>query len=211
MFTGIVKEVGEISSVKKSGPNKTFTVKTSKILKNKKIGQSIAVNGVCTTITKITKNTFDFIAMPETLNRTNLGTVKKTSKINLEDSLKFNADIDGHLIQGHIDVKGEVISLSKTKKGTILTIKYPKEIAKYLAFKGSISVNGVSLTISDLNYSDFSVDLIPHTLKNTNLGSLKNKDEVNLEIDMIARYLKRLLDAKEKEFTYEFLKERGFI
>jgi len=211
MFTGIIKEIGEISSVKKSGANKTFAVKTSKILANKKIGQSIAINGVCTTITKITKNTFEFEAMPETLNRTNLGIIKKNSKVNLEDSLKFNEDIDGHLVQGHVDTKGEVISLSKSKKGTILTIKYPKEIAKYLAFKGSISINGVSLTISDLNYSDFSVDLIPHTLKNTNLGILKKKDEVNLEIDMIARYVKRLLDAKEKEFTYEFLKDRNFI
>jgi len=211
MFTGIIKEIGIITNIKKSGKNSIFTIRTKSILNNKKVGQSIAVNGACSTITKIAKNTFEFTAMPETLKRTNLKTLKKSSEVNLEDSLKLNEDIDGHLIQGHVDTEGEVTGLTKLKGRVILTIKYPKEIAKYLAFKGSISINGVSLTISDLTGEDFSVDLIPHTLKNTNLSSLKKKDKVNLEIDMIARYLKRLLDAKEKEFTYDFLKERGFI
>ena len=197
--------------VKKSGVNKIFTVKTTRILNNKRIGQSIAVNGACSTITKITKNIFEFVAMPETLNRTNLKTIKKTDKVNLEDSMKLNEEIDGHLIQGHIDTEGEVTGLARVKGRTILTVKYPREISQYLAFKGSISINGVSLTISDLTAEDFSVDLIPHTIKNTNLDTLKKKDNVNLEIDMIARYLKRLLDSKEKEFTYDFLKERGFI
>ncbi|MFA6917499.1 MAG: riboflavin synthase [Candidatus Gracilibacteria bacterium] len=211
MFTGIIKEVGRIEKIKSGKNIKTFTVKADFAIKDKEIGQSVAVNGVCVTITGLTKNSFDFDAMQETLERTNLGSLKSKSKVNLEPALTLNQSLDGHLVQGHVDTQGKTTSLKNDKKHTILTIEFPVEISKYLAFKGSITINGVSLTISRLEEKTFSVDLIPHTLAKTNLGELKKGDKINLEVDIIARYLKRMLDCKEGEFKYEYLVERGFI
>jgi riboflavin synthase len=211
MFTGIIKELGQVQKIKPSRNFKIFTIKASSTIKDKEIGQSIAVNGACVTIIKLTKNSFTFEAMAETLEKTNLGKLKEKDQVNLEPALTLNQGLDGHLVQGHVDTQGKVVALGKEKKHTILTIEYPKEIGKYLAFKGSITINGVSLTISKLDIKTFSVDLIPHTLANTNLGKIKKSSMVNLEIDIIARYLKRLLDSKEAETKYEYLIERGFI
>ncbi len=207
MFTGIIQEIGKIINIKKVETGKTFSIKSTKVIKNKSIGQSIAVNGICTTITKIDKGEFEFYAMSETLNITNLNKLEIGSKINLESALKLDQSLDGHLLQGHIDETGVV----KKIKDNELTISFSPKISPFLSFKGSISINGVSLTISELQEDTFSVNLIPHTLKETNLGGLKKGDIVNIEIDVIARYIKRLLDCKEKEVKYEFLKERGFI
>jgi riboflavin synthase len=211
MFTGIVTEIGHVEKIRHGKDVKTFVIKAVSTVKNKTTGQSIAVNGVCVTITKITKSSFAFDATEETLGRTNLGILKEKDCVNLESSLKLNQNLDGHIVQGHIDVKGKVVSLKTEKKHTLLEIEFPQEISKYLAFKGSIAVNGVSLTISKLETKTFSVDLIPHTILKTNLGKLKKGDVVNLEIDIIARYLKKLLDNKENETKYEYLAERGFI
>lgn len=187
MFTGIITETGKTLKIKKGKKAWTFTIQTKSILKDKKIGDSIAINGACVTITGIKGKNFNFDAIPETLKLTNLRDLKKGSKVNLEPSLKLNQSLDGHFVQGHIDETGTVMSFKKEK----LTIKFPQKLAKYLAFKGSVAINGVSLTISDLKKDTFSVELIPHTLKMTNLGELKKGDKVNLEIDMIARYLER--------------------
>ncbi len=211
MFTGIIKELGIIKKITNKKKATTFEVQTKKILKGKKIGDSIAVNGICVTITKISKQNFHFDAIPETIALTNLKNIKPNTELNLEPALTLSQSIDGHLVQGHIDTTGTVKSLSQTKNRVILTIAFPQEIAKYLAFKGSITINGVSLTISDLQQQTFSVDLIPHTLKITNLGKFKKKDKVNLEVDLLARYLKRLLDDKESQTKYEFLKDRNLI
>lgn len=210
MFTGIIQEKGIITDRKKD-KNITFSVKSKKLLKNKKVGDSISVNGICVTITNIENETFDFDAMPETISTTNIDGLEKGNEVNLEPALTLNQGLDGHLIQGHVDTTGEVQDLTNDKDEVRLTVKYPKKISEYLAFKGSITLNGVSLTISDLQTDTFSVDLIPHTLKITNLGKLKKGDKVNIEIDLIARYLKTLLDSKEKETKYEYLKERGFL
>lgn len=211
MFTGIVEKTGEIQKISNGKNTKIFVVKAGSVLKTKKIGQSISVNGVCVTITAIKNGSFTFDAMPETLEKTNLGKLKINDIVNLEPALKLNGELDGHFVQGHVDAQGKVVSLKKEKKHMILTIEFPKEISQYLAFKGSIAINGVSLTVSRLESKTFSVDLIPHTLAKTNLGKLKKGDKVNLEADVIARYLKRLLDCKESESKYEYLAERGFI
>ncbi len=210
MFTGIILELGEITKIDKKDSNYHFEVKAEAILENKKIGQSIAVNGVCVTIVKINKNSFEFQAMPETLKKTNLGSLKINDLVNLEPALKLNQEIDGHLIQGHVDTMGVVIE-NKISKRNILKIGFPKEISDFLAFKGSICLNGVSLTISLLEEDSFNVDLIPLTLQKTNLGKLKKGDKVNIEVDLIARYLQRQLKNKEKEARYVFLKERNLI
>jgi len=211
MFTGIIKETGKIKGIKKSPKATIFSIQTKSILKNKKIGDSIAVDGACVTITKIDNNIFDFDAMPETLEITTLGTTKIGDTLNLEPALTLNQALDGHLVQGHVDEVGTIDNLIKENDKVQLKISHTKEISQFLAFKGSVTINGVSLTISDLGKDTFSVDLIPHTLKLTNLNDLKKGNKVNIEIDTIARYLKNLLDSKEKETKYEFLKERGFL
>lgn len=210
MFTGIIQEIGQVQDIEKTKSGTVFSIKASEVIKNKTIGQSIAVNGICTTITKIDKTAFSFHAMPETLKRTNINKFKIGSKVNLEAAMRLNESLDGHLVQGHIDTTCIVkkIENDKTKK---LTISFNHEISPFLSFKGAITINGVSLTISDLQENTFSVDLIPYTLEKTNLGDLKTGDEVNIEVDLISRYIKRLMDCKEKEVKYEFLKERGFI
>jgi riboflavin synthase len=193
MFTGIIEEVGKVKELRKKNANQNFTIATKSILKNKKIGESIAVNGACMTITKISGNTFQFDAMPESLELTNLADIKEGEEVNLETALSINKGLDGHIVQGHIDCTEETIELKKDDKKDILKIKIPKKIKKYICMKGSITINGVSLTISKLTETSFSVDLIPHTLKNTNLNKLKKGDKVNLEADIIAKYLENLL------------------
>lgn len=211
MFTGIIQEQGEIKDIQNSKKGKVFSILTNSILTNKKIGASIAVDGVCVTITKIDNKSFEFYAMPETLDTTNFSLYKIGDNVNLEPALTLNQALDGHIIQGHVDTTCKVHSLLNENDKTQLKIIFPKELSDYLAFKGSITINGVSLTISDLQKGILTVDLIPHTLKLTNLSQLKKGDKVNVEADLIARYLKNLLDSKEKETKYEFLKERGFI
>ncbi len=211
MFTGIIKGIGEVTQIKQKKGCATISVSTQHILRDKEIGDSISVNGICVTITKMQKNGFEFDVMPETLERTSLKEIKIKDKLNLESPIKANQALDGHLVQGHVDAVGKVQTITKKGGKVQLTIEFPQQISKYLAFKGSITINGVSLTISDLRKNTFSVDLIPHTIKKTNLGELKKGNNINLEIDLIARYLERLLTSKDNEAKYEYLKERGII
>lgn len=206
MFTGIIQELGVIKAIEKAKDLTRFEVEAKSIIKDKKIGDSIAVNGACVTVTKLSKKGFSFDAINETIKLTNFKEFKEGSEVNLEAALKFNQSLDGHLVQGHVDTEGTVVKTGKT-----LSIRFPKELAQFLAYKGSITINGVSLTITDLQHDFFSVELIPHTLENTNLKNLKDEDKVNLEVDMIARYLHRMLGEKEKESKYHFLKERNLI
>ncbi len=193
MFTGIITEIGKISHILATKDGKIFTVAAKTILKNKKIGQSISVNGACVSISKLTKTSFSFTAVSETLKKTNFNQLKINDLVNLEPALTLGQSLDGHFLLGHIDCTGEI--LRTTPK---LTISFPNSIRPYLSVKGSIAISGVSLTISALSKNTFSVDLIPLTLKKTTLSKLQKKDKVNLEIDLIARYLKTLLDAKRK-------------
>ena len=207
MFTGIIEEVGTIKNISQSGENTLFTIETKNILEDKKIGDSIALNGACLTITKIDGNSYECEAIPETLKLTNLGDLKEGALINLESAAKIGSRLDGHIVQGHIDCTGTV----KNFDNNILTATYPEKIQGYLAFKASVTLNGVSLTISKVTDTEIEVSLIPHTLEHTNLGQLKPGDKINIEVDIFARYIESLLNSKEKESKYHFLKERGFI
>ena len=181
MFTGIIQEVGKVPKVKNKKDEKIFTIETVKILESKKIGDSIAINGACLTVTEI-----------ETLDLTNLSEIKENSEVNIEGALKMGQSLDGHIVQGHVDCIGKVLGWKKN----VLQIKFPSKIQKYIALKGSITINGVSLTISKRKKEEFEVSLILHTIQNTNLGKLKKNDKVNLEIDIIARYLETLCKSE---------------
>jgi riboflavin synthase len=207
MFTGIIKEVGTVKEIKEAKASKIFTIECKIALENKAVDESIAVNGVCVTITDLSSTGFTFTAIQETLEKSNLGKIEEGAKVNLEPALTLKQGIDGHLVQGHVDETASVKSYQNGK----LEIKTPRNLTQYIAYKGSITINGVSLTVSRLEDSSFTVELIPHTMKNTNLGKIKEGDKVNLEIDMIARYLESLLNQKEKESKYEFLKDRNLI
>ena len=228
MFTGVVKDVGEVKSVEKKLDGVYFVIE-SLLSSGFKIGDSVAVNGVCQTVlsTNVIEDAFEtgsFVvqAIPETLNVTNFGELKEGSAVNLEPALKLNDGIDGHLVQGHVDCMGNILDVvgmgngeGKNKvqadeDGVCVQIEYPKSIDEFIVYKGSISVNGVSLTISKVgtlegvksdsseycNY--FEVSLIKHTLENSNFGSLKIGDNVNLEIDMMARYASKMLGEKSR-------------
>lgn len=191
MFTGIVSQLGRVEKITKQIGGKRFTIAPTKKLTLKK-GDSVAINGACMTICEIEQNTFSFDAIDESLNKTNLNLLNIDDQVNLEMPLKINQGLDGHIVQGHIDT----MAIVKEIKENLFTIKTPKKLSKYIAQKGSVTLNGVSLTISKLTNEDFSVSIIPYTLKNTNLSQLKKGDKINLEIDILARYLEQLTKRK---------------
>ncbi len=193
MFTGIIKEIGKITEVHKEGSLTVFTIFAPKTLEGKKIGESIAVNGVCVTIVSIKNDEFKCEIMEESASKSNLGELSKNDGVNLEPAIKLAQSLDGHLVQGHVDTTTKIKKIKESDSQTKITFELPKEIEKYISLKGSITINGVSLTICDLKDETFSVALIPHTLKTTNLGNLEKEDKVNLEVDIIARYLERLI------------------
>ncbi|MBU0668009.1 riboflavin synthase [Patescibacteria group bacterium] len=207
MFTGIIREIATISEITQK-ENGIIELKIeSSLARNKKKGDSIAVDGACLTITSPGQNIFTVEAIPETINKTNIKSYKPGTGVNLETPLKIGDGLDGHFVSGHIDFCAEVSST----ENNLLIITVPPEMRKYFALKGSVAINGVSLTISHLDKETFGVSLIPTTLEKTNLGLLKKEDPVNIEIDLIARYLDSLLSGKEKEVSYDFLKDRGFL
>lgn len=188
MFTGIIKEIGTVLDAKKVGKNRLFKI-ASKLQNKLQIGSSIAISGVCTTIINKNPKYFEFEVMPETLDKTNLKSLKTNSKVNLEPSLRLGDDISGHFVLGHVDTTAKLKKLKKYKDYSIFEIETPKQLKKFIALKSSITINGVSLTVSDVNEKTFEVSLIPFTLKRTTLGSIKEKDELNIEVDVFARYM----------------------
>lgn len=193
MFNGIIEQLGKISHVSNHGPNRVFEIAARK-LGFFKPGDSIAVDGACMTIFKIKKTGILVEAMPETLNHTLLGLISKAGPcVNLETPLKYNAKINGHLVSGHVDFIGKITG--KVKKGTsiILGIEVKSKYLKYFSLKGSVAVNGVSLTISNIKGNNVYVSLVPYTIKHTNLQFLRINHPVNIEIDVLAKYLERLI------------------
>jgi riboflavin synthase len=195
MFTGIIKKIGEVNKVfnKKGG---LFIV--INIPKGWKIweGESISINGVCSTIKKLDKKFFTVEYMPETINKTTVGGFKKGMLVNLEKSLKMSDLLDGHLVMGHVDCVGKIFKIHKVKNSKVLKIEMPQKFMKFIAEKGSITIDGISLTVVDAGKDWFSVSLVSYTLKNTNLGIIRIGDRVNIEIDIIAKYLDKLLKHK---------------
>ena len=197
MFTGIIQAKGNIQEIRISNKGAVFVLNSNSLdLSDVSIGASIAVNGVCLTVTQLGNNSFAADVSQETLNCSTFSHLKKGQSINLEKTLRLDQGIDGHLVSGHVDGVGEVISLHKEGECTRLRIKVNKKLSKYIAKKGSICINGVSLTVNSVEDNFFDVNIVPHTLSATNLGELIENSRVNIEIDIIARYVEQLISHK---------------
>ena len=219
MFTGIIEEVGTIRSLPSGGSAGSLRIGARTVLDKTKIGDSIAVNGVCLTVTTLLSDGFTADVMPETLRRSNLGLLKIGDHVNLERAMAADGRFGGHIVSGHIDEVGTITGIRKEENAVWITITPPASIMELIVEKGSITIDGVSLTVAAVTSDTFSVSIIPHTRACTSLLDKKKGDQVNLENDIIGKYVKRLLggpiqsanDApKESKITEEFLREHGF-
>ncbi len=213
MFTGLIEEQGEVKNCKASSEGMEIIIFCKKILSDVKIGASICVNGACQTVTAYTDKTITVQASNETLRITNFKNLKTGSKVNLERALTLNTRLDGHIVSGHTDCTAEFTGEKKDGFSKELFFKLPLRQTKYVVYKGSIAVNGVSLTVASIKNDIFSVELIPSTLNAVNLSELKKGDIVNIETDMMSKYIEKFLNSKDNtnEISYGFLEENGFV
>lgn len=194
MFTGIVEDIGRVSGIKRKQKESVFTFEVVKIdMAEVELGESIAVNGTCLTVTSMGKNKFTVDASHETLSKTNLGELKKGDRVNLERSLRAGGKLGGHIVNGHVDGVGKVKSIKKLGDSHIFRFSVPKALAKYIVEKGSVAVDGVSLTVNEVKSSEFTVNIIPFTLVETIFGDLKKGDTVNIECDIIGKYVEKFV------------------
>ena len=198
MFTGIVEEIGKIISIDSHDDSFKISVKAEKILNSAKIGDSISINGVCLTVTSIDGLVFTSDIVRETLDKTNLQYVKADDCVNLERAMKASSRFDGHIVQGHVEGIGKVKKIRKDNASFIISIEIPQSLSEYCIHKGSITVNGVSLTIASIEENLIDIWIIPHTLSHTTFGSINEDDYVNIETDIIAKYVKKFQGLKER-------------
>lgn len=193
MFTGIVEEIGTVLTLDQGPGDARLVLNGPVVTDGTRLGDSIAVDGVCLTVTASAEGRFEVDVMPETLRRSTLGRLTAGSRVNLERAVRADGRLDGHLVQGHVDGVGTLVSRTPGARWDDLVLQCPPELARYVAEKGSITVSGVSLTVTSVGADRFGVSLIPTTLEATTLGALEPGDEVNLEVDVIAKYVERLL------------------
>lgn len=196
MFTGIVRELGRVESLNGESAGIRLRVVAPVTASLTAAGDSVAVNGVCLTVVDVEGGVLAFDAVPETLRRSSLSRLAEGGSVNVEPAVRAGERLGGHLVQGHVDGVGRVLRLEPEGEGARLTVAVPQELLRYMVEKGSITVEGVSLTIAALAPDNFEIALVPHTMKATTLGSLAPDDEVNLEVDMLAKYVERLLEAR---------------
>lgn len=212
MFTGIIEEIGTVKELSKSDKNALIVVECKEILEDIKIGNSIAIDGVCQTVIAFDKNNFSAQVSSETLNVTTFSRLKIGSKVNLERALTLNGRFGGHIVTGHIDGLAKVKNIQKQFEFYNIKFEVEKDLAKYIAKKGSITINGISLTVADIVSNEFSIAIIPHTFENTSLSDLKSGDFVNIEVDILAKYVEKILSTGDNSTIDEnFLKENGFF
>lgn len=213
MFTGIVEEIGIISGIKQGKNSEILTIKAKKVLEDTKIGDSIAVNGICLTVTALYSDSFTADVMHETINRSSLSKLKYGSKVNLERAMPVNGRFGGHIVSGHVDGTGTIINIKPDDNAIWYKIQANQQILKYIVEKGSITIDGISLTVAKVSETDFSISAIPHTVEQTILKEKRQGDIVNLETDILAKYIEKLLNPTQNEqskITKEFLLEHGF-
>jgi len=207
VFTGFIEEVGKVTSAQ----SERLVIAASDVLQGTELGGSISVNGVCLTVTSFNASSFSVDVMPETLKRTNLGLLSAGDRVNLERPLALGGRLGGHLVQGHVDATGKVIFTTWESGAILVRFEPPPEVMRYVVEKGFIAVDGVSLTIMAKDTSSFKVSVVDYTRRHTTLGSRKVGDVVNLEADIIAKYVERLSHVQDTGITVDFLQEHGFL
>ncbi|MFY0543925.1 riboflavin synthase [Brevibacillus sp. H7] len=219
MFTGIVEELGVLENVTGNSVASKLLIKADKVLKGVQLGDSIAVNGVCLTVTSFSSAHFTADVMPETMKKTNLGRLKRGETINLERAMRLGDRFGGHIVSGHVDGTGEIVSREPHANAVLFRIKAGADLLKYMVPRGSVAVDGISLTLVDVTAAGFTISIIPHTLSHTNMQGKHPGDLVNLECDVIGKYVERLMGWKTTEqhpseatgLTMEVLRENGFL
>jgi riboflavin synthase len=213
MFTGIIEEVGRIAGIKQRGENRRITIAAADAPKELKSGDSVAVSGVCLTALDINPGSFCADLAPETWERTSFSRIRDGALVNLELPMKANGRFGGHIVQGHVDGVGKLIALERIadSENWWLSIELPRDVEKYTVYKGSVCIEGISLTVAKLENGICTVAIIPHTVEMTNLKSLRPGDPVNLEADLIAKYVEKMMkgDAAESSLTVEELVRQG--
>jgi riboflavin synthase len=214
MFTGIIEEVGRVTGIVQQNGNRRLTVAAAQLNQELKQGDSIAVSGVCLTAVEITPTSFAADLAAETWERTSFSRIKKDALVNLELPMRANGRFGGHIVQGHVDGTGKFLALDRIKGADDywLRIEIPPELARYVIFKGSLCIEGISLTVAKVEGTEVTAAIIPHTVKMTNLKSLKPGDPVNLEVDMIAKYVEKMIrgESASSSLTVERLVSEGF-
>jgi riboflavin synthase len=199
MFTGLVEETGMVLSKIPSGDGYQFSFTANTVISDIKIGSSIAINGCCLTVVNLNGNTFAVDVMEETLKKTNLGNLQEGQRVNLERSLKADARLGGHFVLGHVDIAGKVEEIKELSSSHYMTISFPSLFGKYLIYVGSVAIDGVSMTVAEIKDNTFSVGIIPHTWKETIFSDKKPGDTVNLEFDVLGKYVERIMEGKSPQ------------
>lgn len=217
MFTGIIEETGTLERTRRGRDSAVLRIRACKVLTDVKPGDSIAVNGVCLTVTSFDTVGFTADVMHETLNRSSLGALQPGSRVNLERAMPANGRFGGHIVAGHVDGTGQVIQIRKDDNAVWYTISAQSEVLRYVVEKGSIAIDGISLTVASVSAADFSVSVIPHTVAVTNLKDRRAGDMVNLENDMVGKYIEKFMlnrnetvQSEKTQLTREFLSRHGF-
>ena len=213
MFTGIVEGIGTVTAVQRTGDVPQLTIAPPAALTDMAVGDSICVNGACLTVNALAHGEFQADVSPETLGRTTVGSLRPGDEVNLERALRMSDRLGGHLVTGHVDATGPVVEVSTGAGSLTMTIAVSRELVPYLVEKGSVAVDGVSLTVSGMRGDEFQVAVIPHTAKNTTLGKKRAGDHVNIEVDIIGKYVKRFLEKgvdSSGGIDEKFLAEHGF-
>lgn len=216
MFTGIVEEIGRIAGIEKKADSMVLTIEGKKVLENTIVGDSISTNGICLTITSLGETYFTADIMPETLSRTSLEKITTGTEVNLERALTLNKPLGGHMVQGHIDGTGILSSLEKKGNSLLITLHAEPSLLKYIVEKGSVALDGTSLTVIEAKETSFTVSLIPQTMEDTILSKKKIGDRINIECDILGKYVEKLLsfqdtNTKQERITEEFLEKYGFL
>lgn len=210
MFTGIIEELGTVQKTLRQGGALTLTIRSKEVVQDIQIGQSVAVNGVCLTVTNYNGQTFVVQAVEETLQKSTLGRLRISDRVNLERALKPSQRLGGHIVTGHVDGIGIVRSKEEREKSVMFTIDIPLELSRYIVIQGSVAVDGVSLTVADFIDSQMAISIVPHTAKVTTFGFRKGGDKVNIEVDLIGKYVERFVTAREETITEEWLGAMGY-
>lgn len=210
MFTGIVEEIGIIDNITAGAKSCRLRIQADVIFDDLKLGDSVAVNGVCLTAARLTNNTFEADVMAETMRRTGMGRLNKGSRVNLERAMPLNGRFGGHIVSGHIDGVGTVINKATEDNAVLITVSASKDIMKYIIIKGSVALDGISLTVADVKNDRFTVSIIPHTASETTLLERNIGDTINIECDIIGKYIEKFTSKSGAGITLDFLKENGF-